>query len=93
MDQPTISDLLPVLYRSVLDAVADLERAGQRREAASIRADATAAYSNAWNAVAAQRLRGLLARAERTGGARPRPWTAQSREGVARQLDLERTTA
>jgi hypothetical protein len=93
MDQPPISEFLPLLYREVLDAVADLERNGQRREATLIRADATAAYSKAWNALAAQRLRSLLVRAERISGARRRLWTAPTRDGIAPQRDLERTTA
>jgi hypothetical protein len=69
VDEPPISEILPGLYRVVLDAVADLEARGRRREAAEIRADATRVYSRAWNAAAAHRLRALRLRADRIGDA------------------------
>src|SRR5689334_8828113 len=67
-----VAEVLPGLYRAVLDSVARLETLGRRREAAEIRADATAAYSKAWNAAAERRLRTLRARAERIEEARRR---------------------
>jgi hypothetical protein len=60
-----VFETLPVLYRAVLDAVADLEVRGYRRQAASIRSDATAAYSRAWTRSAAQRMQALRTRAAR----------------------------
>jgi hypothetical protein len=59
VDETHVSELLPGLYREVLDAVAVLEGAGRRREADRVRAQATIAYSKAWNQVAARRLRRL----------------------------------
>ena len=49
VEQEAVAEVLPGLYRAVLDAVADLELRGLRGDAASIRADATRAYSGAWN--------------------------------------------
>jgi hypothetical protein len=72
MEHLSVAEVLPGLYRAVLDAVALLESHGRRREAAAIRAEATAAYSKAWNAAAERRLRGLRARAERIEQARRR---------------------
>jgi hypothetical protein len=72
VDQQSVAEVLPGLYRAVLDAVADLERQGRRRDAAAIRADASRAYSGAWNAAAAHRLRVLTARAARIIGSRAR---------------------
>jgi hypothetical protein len=60
-----VFETLPVLYRAVLDAVADLEARGYRRQAAAIRADATSTYSRAWTPAAAQRMHALRTRAAR----------------------------
>ena len=89
-----VAEVLPVLYRSVLDAVGRLEARGLRREAATIRADATEAYSAAWNQAAVRRLTSLRDRAEkviqgRKGQRRP----AIVAETTERRADLERTTA
>lgn len=86
-----VAEILPGLYRSVLDAVARLESLGRRREAAVIRAEATAAYSKAWNAAAERRLRSLRARAERIEESRrrARPAALDSR---TMGVDLEQTT-
>ena len=65
MEQLPVSEVLPGLYRAVLDAVARLESHGRRREAAGIRAEATAVYSRAWTASAERKLRSLQARADR----------------------------
>ncbi len=65
-----ISETLPVLYRAVLDAVAELEALGFRREAAQVRVDATRAYSGAWDPAAARRLHALRARADRVAEGR-----------------------
>ena len=91
--QQPLAEVLPVLYRSVLDAVSRLEARGLRREAATIRADATEAYSGAWNPGAARRLTSLRERAEkvlngRRGQRRPAaPGSAEARR------DLERSTS
>jgi hypothetical protein len=83
MEQIPVSEVLPGLYRAVLDSVAHLEALGRRREAAGIRAEATAAYSGAWNAAADRRLRSLRARAERVAESRgrkaPRPLSGRAR--------------
>jgi hypothetical protein len=65
MDALPISETLPGRYRAVLDAVASLERAGCRHDAALIRAEATRAYSRAWTPEAERHLIELLARALR----------------------------
>ena len=90
VEQPPIAEVLPGLYRNVLDAVARLESLGRRREAASIRAEATAAYSTAWNAAAERRLRSLRARAERIEESRRRQRPA-SVERVPRSVDMGHT--
>ena len=69
MNELSVAEIVPVLYRDVLDSVAELEARGGRREAARIRAEATSVYSRAWNLEAARRLRALCERASRT--ARP----------------------
>jgi hypothetical protein len=92
VDQQPVAEILPGLYRAVLDAVADLELRGHRSDAAALRADATQAYSGAWNAATAHRLRVLRARAARIV-ARRRPGRHESLlEGIGRRLNLERTT-
>ena len=93
MDDAPISEILPGLYRLVLDAVADLEARDRRREAAEIRADATRAYSGAWNAAAAQRLRALCVRAGRIGEARHHGRYEAVLEALGRTSDMERGTA
>jgi CRP-like cAMP-binding protein len=99
MEESPISEILPGLYRAVLDSVAELEAHGLRRDAAAIRADATHAYSRAWTAAAAHRLRTLHARAERIRDSRRnRRYEAVleslgRRPDIGRQPDLERTTA
>ncbi len=91
MDSQPVSEILPGLYRAVLDAVADLEVRGRRREAAEVRAEATRVYSKAWNAAAARRLRALCVRAERIRTAsRPSRYEAVL-ETIGHQVDLERT--
>lgn len=72
MDEHAVAEQLPTLYRSILDGVARLERAGERREAGRIRVEATAAYSRAWDARSRRRLEGLLQRLERALESHPR---------------------
>jgi hypothetical protein len=93
MDETPISEVLPGLYRAVLDAVADLEAHDLRREAAAIRAEATRVYSRSWTADAARRLRTLRLRADRIRvSRRPRRYEAVL-ETLGRQSDLEHRTA
>lgn len=73
MEELPVAEVLPGLYRSVLDAVARLELVGRRREAAAIRAEATATYSKAWTPAAERRLRSLRSRADRLMESRRRP--------------------
>lgn len=91
MEQQPVAEVLPSLYRAVLDAVADLELRGHRLDAAALRADATRAYSGAWNPAAAHRMRVLRARAVRIIAKR-RPGRHESiLEVIGRRLNLERT--
>lgn len=62
---PNAAEELPMLYRAILDRVADLEAAGDRTEALRVRRDATKAYSRAWDDKARRQLEQLLRRAER----------------------------
>ena len=82
----SVAEDLPELYREILDRVADLERMGARPEAARIRADATRAYSNAWDESARRVLTGLIARAGRVAAAptHSRGWLLRRRSALAR---------
>jgi hypothetical protein len=62
--ESTPAEVLPELYRAILDAVARLEVAGQRARAARVRRAATAAYSKAWDDRARRRLEALLREAQ-----------------------------
>ena len=93
MDDEPVSEVLPGLYRSLLDVVADIEAAKRRPEAAGIRAEATRVYSRAWNADAAKRLRALRARADRIVGAPSRPRRVVVVEKLGHAPDLGRRTA
>lgn len=65
MSQIPLAEVMPGLYRDVLDLVANLEARHARVEAARIRAEATRVYSRAWDADAARRLSALCRRAGR----------------------------
>ena len=69
MNELSVAEIMPVLYRGVLDSVAALEARNGRAEAARIRAEATRVYSRAWNLDAARRLRTLCERAGRAAAA------------------------
>jgi hypothetical protein len=60
----TIAEMLPRLYREVLDGIARLEDLGARPAAGRLRAEAIADYSRAWDAACQKRLRDLLGRIE-----------------------------
>jgi predicted metal-dependent HD superfamily phosphohydrolase len=93
VSEPHVSEILPGLYRAVLDAVAVLEARHRRREAAEIRTEATRVYSRAWTADAARRLRDLLARSERFAEPRLRSRYEAVVETLGRPVDLERKLA
>jgi hypothetical protein len=98
MEALPISEVLPGLYRAVLDAVARLEAHGRRRDAAAIREEATATYSKAWNPAAEKKLRALRARADRIVDARRRAGPDgrrphEPRGSRGRGIDLEQTIA
>jgi hypothetical protein len=91
VEQQPVAEVLPVLYRSVLDAVGRLEARGLRREAATIRADATEAYSGAWNPAAMRRLTSLRDRAEKVlHGRKGHGRRTVVVEKIERRADLER---
>ena len=90
MNELSVAEIMPVLYRGVLDSVASLEAVNGRREAARIRAEATRVYSHAWNVDAARRLRELCERASRAATA---PTRRRSRylavlESLGRHADV-----
>jgi hypothetical protein len=82
----SVAEDLPEIYRAILERVAVLERIGARAEAGRIRAEATRAYSNAWDEAARRLLVGLLARAERSAEtpARTRTWSIRRRSAATR---------
>jgi hypothetical protein len=67
------AELLPALYRAVLDDIAELERRGERVEAAQFRVEAIRAYSRSWDDVGRRRLESILRRAERAIAEAPEP--------------------
>lgn len=64
MEGSSIAHDLPELYRAVLDVIATLEATGHRAEALLVRRAAIAAYSDAWDDTAVQRLERLRIRAD-----------------------------
>jgi hypothetical protein len=65
MEPNSRAEELPSLYRAILDRVAQLEAAGDRREAARVRSSAISSYSRAWDDRATRELESLLRRADR----------------------------
>lgn len=47
--RPPTAEEYPARYRAILDCVAELERAGIRREARRLRSSAIATYSRGWD--------------------------------------------
>ena len=92
MEQQPTAEVLPGLYRAVLDAIGALEAGGRRREAAAIRDDAIRVYSGAWTTRAAYQLKRLRARAARVAASGPRGGRPDVVEAIERRIDLERTT-
>lgn len=64
MDQTIPAADMPLLYREVLDAVARLERLGDRARAYEIRRRAIRTYSARWDASGSRALRKLAAEAQ-----------------------------
>lgn len=95
MDELPVAEILPGLYRAVLDAVADLEARGRRPDAAVIRAEATRVYSRAWTPDASRRLLNLRARADRikAGSSRHTRYELVIETLGRSAPDLERRTA
>lgn len=89
--QQTIAEVLPELYRQVLDRVASLEHAGYRGEAARVRADATRIYSGPWTEAAVGKFRGLRIHAERVVSGRERPRAARPWASALARLTLVRS--
>ena len=57
------AELLPALYRALLDRVAQIEASGRRPAAYRLRSEATRIYSRAWDDRARRALEQLLVRA------------------------------
>ena len=62
MEPNAAAEELPALYRAVLDRVGELAADGQRTMANTVRADAIAIYSRAWDERARRDLEALLRR-------------------------------
>ena len=73
MEQNSPAEELPALYRAILDRVADLESAGDRAEAARVRAAATRIYSRAWDEPARRGLIALLRKSRSASSKRVPP--------------------
>lgn len=70
---PSPFEELPILYRSILDLVEELERCDGRAEAGRIRRQALAAYARGWDAPQRRRLGQLEGRLRRSIHARRNP--------------------
>ena len=90
MEEPSVAEVLPELYRQVLDRVAALEEHGQRAEAGRVRTEATQAYSRAWDTAALGKLRGLRTHAERVIQGRERPRAQHSLAAAIARFTPER---
>lgn len=77
---PFLADDFPRLYRAALEAAADLERRGLRREAARLRREAAQAYS-VWDEQSRRRLVALVDGARRSSEALDRASRARERVG------------
>ncbi len=73
------AEVLPALYRSILDGVAQLEQLGERQEAALVRAEATRIYSTSWDEAGRRRLTALTRRVDRVIAGEERPRAERTR--------------
>jgi hypothetical protein len=80
MEPNSRAEELPSLYRAILDRVAQLEGAGDRREAARVRSAAITAYSRAWDDRASRELESLLRRADRPTAAERSLWRGRRQD-------------
>jgi len=71
VDEHITADLLPTLYRRVLDAAMRLEWAGDRASAVRIRRHATTVYARGWDRSGARALERLEGEALNLMAARP----------------------
>ncbi len=62
MEPNSAAEVLPELYRAVLDRVAEIAASGRRSLANDIRAEAIRIYSRAWDERARRQLEALLHR-------------------------------
>ena len=62
MEPNSAAEVLPELYRAVLDRVAEIAAGGQRSLANDVRAEAIRIYSRAWDERARRQLEALLRR-------------------------------
>ncbi len=72
MDDQNPAEVLPGLYRAVLDSVSRLERAGERRAAYEIRRKALRVYSTRWDEHGRRKLGRLEQDAKQRLAASPR---------------------
>jgi hypothetical protein len=77
------AELLPALYRCVLDDVAALELRGERAQAAQFRTEAIREYSRSWDVTGRRRLESILRRAERALSEAPVPVQPEVAQPVA----------
>lgn len=83
MDDQNPAEVLPGLYRAVLDGVSRLERVGERRAAFEIRRSALRTYSTRWDEHGRRELRRLeqVAQARLAASPRAAAMGALSRSG------------
>jgi exonuclease I len=62
MEPNSAAEVLPALYRSVLDRVAEIAAGGERQLANDVRTEAIRIYSRAWDERARRELESLLRR-------------------------------
>ena len=62
METNSAAEVLPALYRAVLDRVAEIAASGDRPLANEVRSEATRIYSRAWDDRARRQLEALLKR-------------------------------
>ena len=90
MDDHNPAEKLPELYRAVLEAVARLERAGERRSAYEIRRKAVRTYSTRWDDGGRRRLQRLERDAKVRLAASPLPRRSPRSPRPVSPPDLER---